>query len=247
MDARSLQQFVAVVEHGTIGRAADALHMTQSALTKSRGKAGRVVMGAGPSLVAGLVPRAILGAAGGAPDLQVEVVEGVVSNLLPRLQAGEIDFFIGTAAPQSLDRHLKAERLFDDRISVVGGRSHPLHRKRGLTLADLLPMRWALPDPGHSLTLGCARIFQEAGLPAPVPAVVTSSLTCLEALLVAGTHVSVAPDPGRPWARDAFVPFRVEGGSWERAIWLYRRAGQAHSPAAAAMVDALRTACGQPP
>lgn len=298
MDSRSLQQFLAVVEHGTLGRAADAMNMTQSALTKSihrlehslkvkllersrtgvrptvygaallphartvsvelgtlkqtidalrAGLGGRVAVGAGPSLTASVIPSALERIARQSPGLQVKVVEGVVADLMGKLQMGVLDLFIGTRSEEPLDRQLTGKPLFDDVISIVAGKAHPIHRRRRLELADLLGESWALPEEENSLAIACRRLFAAAGLTLPTPTVVTNSLVCVEVLLMDGRHLSVAPRNRRPWAADAYKEVRVAGGSWRREIWLYESARRTQSPAAVAFIKELRLACAPRP
>lgn len=294
MDLRTVTQFLAVMEHGTLGRAAEALHVTQPTLSKSiqrlehslrvrlfershqgleptayavalapyaremasrgesmrelmdmlrSGQAGSVTMGAGPSIAANLMPAVVAKLAVQVPGVRVWMVEGVVAQLLPLLQAGQLDFFVGTAMLGPLDPGISHRMLRKDRIAIVASVSHPIHRRRGLTLEALLDQPWVLAPDEHYLTQGCYRLFGNAGLPAPVASVVTTSFGCIERLLAQGRHLSAMPVSYSHSPTRRYRSVVLEGGDWERDVWLYQRRSDFVAPCVATAIAAVEVEC----
>ncbi|MFC0505666.1 LysR family transcriptional regulator [Micromonospora costi] len=100
---------------------------------------GRLRVGAFPTAVAALVPRALAGFRDAHPEVALSLVEGRTPALLERLLAGDADLAVVSAPP---DQPLDAERftlrhLLDERLLVAVPRRHPLARRRTVRLAEL--------------------------------------------------------------------------------------------------------------
>jgi DNA-binding transcriptional LysR family regulator len=96
-------------------------------------------VGAFPTAVAALVPRALAAFRDAYPQVSLSLVEGTTPALLERLTAGDADVAVVSAAP---DRPLDADRfdlrhLLDERLLVAVGRGHRLARRRTVRLAEL--------------------------------------------------------------------------------------------------------------
>ncbi|WP_455776702.1 LysR substrate-binding domain-containing protein, partial [Burkholderia stabilis] len=68
--------------------------------------------------------------------------------------------------PQA-DATLALVELFRDRLSVLADDAHPLQRKRGLTLADLVGQEWLLPETTLPVRRQIDDAFRARGLPGP--------------------------------------------------------------------------------
>jgi DNA-binding transcriptional LysR family regulator len=100
---------------------------------------GRLRVGAFPTAVAALVPRALATFRDAYPEVGLSLVEGMTPALLERLLAGDADVAVVSAAP---DRPLDAARfdlhhLLDERLLVAVPRGHRLARRRTVRLAEL--------------------------------------------------------------------------------------------------------------
>jgi DNA-binding transcriptional LysR family regulator len=100
---------------------------------------GRLRVGAFPTAVAALVPRALSAFRAAHPSVKLSLVEGRTPALLERLAAGEADVAVVSASP---DRPLDATRfalhhLLDEQLLVAVPRSHRLARRRTVRLAEL--------------------------------------------------------------------------------------------------------------
>lgn len=100
---------------------------------------GRLRIGAFPTAVAALVPRAMAAFGAAHPGVSLALVEGMTPALLDRLRAGDADVAVVSAAP---DRPLDAgqfdlHHLLDERLLVAVPRHHRLARRRTVRLAEL--------------------------------------------------------------------------------------------------------------
>jgi DNA-binding transcriptional LysR family regulator len=118
----------------------DRLTTAQRDLDALRGLGGgRLRVGAFPTAVAALVPRALAAFTGEHPGVTLSLVEGLTPTLLERLLAGDADVAVVSASPH---RPLDASRfdlhhLLDERLLVAVSRNHRLARRRTVRLAEL--------------------------------------------------------------------------------------------------------------
>lgn len=118
----------------------DRLTTARAELVAVRGLGGgRLRVGAFPTAVAALVPRALAACRADHPDIALSLVEGRSPELLDRLRAGDADVVVVSASP---DRPLDAGRfalrhLLDERLLVAVSRAHRLAGRRTVRLADL--------------------------------------------------------------------------------------------------------------
>jgi DNA-binding transcriptional LysR family regulator len=111
---------------------------------------GRLRVGAFPTAMAALVPRALAGFRGAHPRVALSVVEGRTPDLLERLLAGDADVAVVSTPP---DRPLDAGRfdlhhLLDEHLLVAVAREHPLARRRTVRLAELAEDPFIAGSPG---------------------------------------------------------------------------------------------------
>jgi DNA-binding transcriptional LysR family regulator len=115
--------------------------------------AGRLRVGAFPTAVAALVPRALAAFRDLNPGVRVSLREGGTPSQIKRLASASIDvgvigFLPGARGPQ--DRRLVLEHLIDDPLLLAVGRDHPLARRRSVDLDDLAEERWVAASPQAS-------------------------------------------------------------------------------------------------
>jgi DNA-binding transcriptional LysR family regulator len=219
VDIRAVDYMLAVAEHGSLRAAAQAVGVTQPALTKAirriedeagaplfhrtargvhptvygeamlrharnlrvslrsatveiaalkAGTAGVVRIGAGPSWERAILPEAIAAFRAHRPDVRILVLGGTDDFLKLRLRDGLLDLVLAaTPDAPALDPDLEWQPLMTDEYCVIAARSHPLRRRHGIALEDLLPYPWILPG-AHSLMVERLRIiFRAHALPAP--------------------------------------------------------------------------------
>ena len=100
---------------------------------------GRLRVGAFPTAVAALVPRALAAFRAEHPQVHLSLVEGRTPQVLERLLAGDADIVVVSAPPdQPLDdARLDLHHLLDEELLVAVPRQHRLARRRVVRLAEL--------------------------------------------------------------------------------------------------------------
>ncbi|MFM9899767.1 MAG: LysR substrate-binding domain-containing protein [Polaromonas sp.] len=109
----------------------------------------------------------------------VQVDEGDLTHLLPKLRLGELDLFVGRLEPGYAAPDLVTEALFNEPMVVVVKPGHALTQKAQPTWADLAAMPCVLPPPWASLRVKIEQTFYRFGLNPPVDLVETSSFLAL--------------------------------------------------------------------
>jgi DNA-binding transcriptional LysR family regulator len=193
-----LPRGVALTEEGRclLGHAdavLDRLATAQRDLAALRGLgAGRLRVGAFPTAVAALVPRALSAFRAEYPDVALSLVEGRTPQLLERLAEGDADVAVVSAPPdQPLDASRFALRhLLDERLLVAVPRTHRLARRRTVRLAELT---------GESFVVGSATA-EETLLRATLPSgfqpridIVAAEWTGKLGCVAAGLGVALVP------------------------------------------------------
>jgi DNA-binding transcriptional LysR family regulator len=118
----------------------DRLVAARRDLAALRGlSAGQLRVGAFPTAVAALVPRALAAFRTAHPQVTLSLLEGRTPALLERLGAGEADVAVVSASPdQPLDATgYDLHHLLDEHVLVATARSHPLARRRTVRLTEL--------------------------------------------------------------------------------------------------------------
>ena len=141
------------------------------------GKLGQARIGAGPSWLSRHLPVSISRVMGQNPNVRFTVDTGFPDRLIGRLRLGELDIVVGALPDNRVDPDLRFMRLTSDVIRVVGRKDHPLSKKPERTLADYAAERWILPGRQELVRQRLARTFLLAGLPEPMIAVETDSLS----------------------------------------------------------------------
>ena len=131
------------------------------------GASGKAAVGALPAAAPALLPRGVALLKQRSPGTTVFIREGTMDTLLPELRAGKLDLIVGTLPHVGAGRDLEERILFEERTTVVSGRSHPLARRRKLAWADLGGHPWVLPPAGSLLREPLEDAFQRNGVPIP--------------------------------------------------------------------------------
>ena len=147
------------------------------------GLAGHLYIGTILSAVPVLLPRAISALHQRSPNVQIELVEGLLDPLIDRVERREIDLIIGPLDVRASRSGLCTEWLMTDTFSVVARRGHPLARLDAVRWEDTHGYPWILPQPGILSRVRLDQAVVDAGMPPPKPAVETSSLVALLSML----------------------------------------------------------------
>lgn len=191
------------------------------------GAAGHLRLGTGLAMAQHFVPAACARLLARAPDLTLDIVAGTGRGLLPSLHEGRLDMVL-SGLPAVIEPGLRQEAVMEDEVVVIARRSHRLHRRRSIGLAELARERWIISRSSSLLGEWLDRRWEDAGIPAPLPAVQTDSIATLLSLVASSDlitfhswstirrsplHASLKPLARSPlvWRRRLGVTYR-EGG-----------------------------------
>jgi DNA-binding transcriptional LysR family regulator len=201
---------------------------------------GRVRVGAFPTAVAALVPRAVAAFRRAYPEIGVGLVEGRTPDLLDRLLAGDADVAVVSAPPdRPLDGHrLEIDHLLDERLLVAVPSGHRLARRRTVRAAEL---------SGESFIAGSATA-EETLLRATLPAgfrpridIVAAEWTGKLGCVAAGLGIALVPELAvRARPADIVLLRLHRDDAAPRRVFAVTPAGKERRPAVRAMIDHLR-------
>ena len=144
---------------------------------------GSVAVGCLPLARTSLLPTAITDLLVAHPSARVKVVDGPYDELLHTLLNGGIDLVIGALRLPRPTHQVVQEPLFDDPLSIVVRRGHPLlGRVAGVTA--LAGLDWIVPREGTPARDHFNAFFEKRGVAPPCRLIECSSLVTTRGLLL---------------------------------------------------------------
>ncbi len=226
-----------------VKRALSELRHIEADLAALRGNTeGRVVIGALPLGRTAILPRAISEVLTRHPRLRFATVEGTFEKLAAQLRAGDIDFVLGALRPADYASDLTGEALLCDHMSLVVRSGHPLTRKAGIGLADLMSAQWVLSNQATPARALFELSFTSQGYAPPRETVETSDLAILRGMLIHSDAVTAISPQQLKYEIDAglLCVLDVALPQTTRLIGITRRADSEPSPGALALMAAIR-------
>ncbi len=151
------------------------------------GETGQIVVGSLPLSRSVLLPRALARFREQRPRHPVMVVDGRYDELLGNLRRGEVDLIIGALRQPAPIGDIKQVKLFDDYLSVLARRDHPLAGKTGLTAKDLQGCKWVVPRRGTPSRDHFDALFAPIGPPESI--IEAGSILLMRELLADSDHL----------------------------------------------------------
>jgi len=205
---------------------------------------GAVTVGALPLGRTLMLPAAIARMSALHPGVRVVTDESAYELLVAGLRAGDVDFILGALRENDAASGLANERLMAEDMVVLARKGHPLAQQKGLSVSDLRNAQWIVPRI-HSPARGLFEAqFKRLKLKPPTPGVETADLAVIRGLLM-GTDMIAAVSAQQlhyEIASGQLAVLDVPLSSTRREIGLTLRADSAPSPAARALIDAIRLA-----
>jgi DNA-binding transcriptional LysR family regulator len=206
------------------------------------GSEGLIRVGAGPVWYSCFLPEIIGTFQSDNPDIRVRVEGGVITTLIPALEAGDYDLVCA-----SLDFPNRADIAKEPVVSlkhvVIASDHHALSGAAPVDPAELANAPWVVLADDH---VGTGRIwsyFAAHGCAPPRIAIETSSQTLMFEMVARGPYVAHIPEImlGQA-ARYGVVPLKVPGTFWETPAGLVTRQSESRLPALGRFIDAIRAA-----
>jgi DNA-binding transcriptional LysR family regulator len=208
------------------------------------GNRGQIRIGAGPSWLGDLLPRAITRLLEDRPEVQVQVTEGFDDSLRQGLLEGDLDLAVVALADGPPEPGLSATPLVWDELRVVARAGHPLRARRNATLEHLLAYPWTLTGVHTLARQRLGELFRAQGLRPPEPTVETDSIEFKFAVIRTSDHLSfhAAEHLLQPIA-EGITTVDVPHSSWRRAAGLITRSAGELGPAAQALIRNIEAVC----
>jgi len=202
-------------------------------------------IGAPPFVAQVYLPEVVARLVQGAAPVRVQLLEERVPALIAALRRGDLDALVTTFPQQMLAQDggaLQAIKLFEVQFAVIAPAGHALARARRTDWARLSRQRWVMPGEdsmGRKLIEQC---FTQAGVPAPLPVIESTSPTTSIQFVAAGLGIGIVPDVAllhHGASRDGAVkPVRVAPAPPASAVALIFREGP-RNPRIALLKEAL--------
>ncbi len=151
----------------------------------------RIVIGSLPLARTRILPRAMHIMQSQKKGVQLRTIEGPYSELLRSLRYGESDFLIGALRDPAPTDDVEQTALFDDPLTIVVRKGHPLCDLPKPSLKDTLAYPWIAPPketPAGSYLSAVLGIPEMDKTPVKV---VSSSLILVRGLLLEGDYVTI--------------------------------------------------------
>ena len=145
---------------------------------------GSIVVGTMPLARTFILPAAINALTLELAKLHVNVIDGPYGDLLHGLRHGEIDVLIGALRDPLPVEDVEQEALFEDRLSIVARRGHPLTKQGQMGIRELAAYPWVIPRKGTPTRAHFEHLFNAYECPVPSSTVESSSLILIRGLLL---------------------------------------------------------------
>lgn len=157
-----------------------------------RGGAGaRIAVALTPLVAATVLPRVLADFRRLQPDAALSLEEGLLTNVLPGLVEGRLDFAVALANPRELPHEVDFEPLAAIQALPAGRIGHPLAAAR--TWAELEGARWVLNLTEASQGTHLMRWLAANGIQVPANAVRCASPMLMLELMRRTDHVGFGP------------------------------------------------------
>jgi len=221
---------------------AELRHVGEDIRELKEGRGGRIVVGTLLAASARLLPAAIARLRANRPGVTVSVVEGTNDLLLPSLRLGDLDLVVGRLPEYRGRAGTEQETLFEEATCMAVRPGHPLAGAKSLTLADTVSYDLIVPPNETTLRRQLDKVFHDAGLSLPPATVESVSLLTNRRLTMETDSISVWPYHvvRQDLIDGTLVRLPVLLDQTSRPVGFTLRTGYVPSPAAAAMIEALR-------
>jgi DNA-binding transcriptional LysR family regulator len=145
---------------------------------------GTVKVGCLPLARTSLLPTSITRFLAKHPSARMKVVDGPYDELLHALLHGRIDLVIGALRLPRPTNQIVQEALFDDPLSIVVRRGHPLLARDLPEVSELAGLDWIVPREGTPARDHFTAFFAEHRVAPPTRLIECSSLVTTRGLLL---------------------------------------------------------------
>lgn len=230
----------ALLPHATVLSAEGARALEQINALRGLGQ-GTLRIGAVGSVATMVLPSVLDRMLTRWPNLQVQITEAVEDILATALANNSIDVVISGPIPESPEIMQVEEHRFTDRYSVICAATHPLRKRRELTMQDLAGQRWVMPPEEAEPRKQFIALTTQLGVAPPHVAVATRYPAVIKALVARTRFLGWLPEPLFAAEESAGLIRRlpVKHMSLTRRFFVYRRRRSSIPPPLQRFLEAL--------
>lgn len=167
--------------------------MSEEITSLSQGVTGHINVGTLLAASPTLIPKSILKLKDQRPNITISIIEGTNDKLMPALRSGDLDLVIGRLPEFREREELRQHLLYEEPVSIVVRKNHPLSTKQNLTIEDIIGLEWILPLPQTSLRRQIDTHFRNAGYEPPKNTIESVSILTNYELLLETNMVAAMP------------------------------------------------------
>lgn len=142
-------------------QAHDDLHDIQE------GRVTRLSLGVLPAAATTLVPKFIEQLESESVAFTLNVQEGNMDLLLPKLRSGEIDFVVGNLPAKALSAEFAQQFLYEDPLVCVARKGHPIFRYNNPNWEKITSYPLLLPPPNTYTRIAIDELLAQRGIVIP--------------------------------------------------------------------------------
>ncbi|EJW13598.1 LysR family transcriptional regulator clustered with dicarboxylate transport [Rhodovulum sp. PH10] len=199
------------------------------------GRRGTVRIAALPSFAASLLPGVILACRRANPAVSFLVRDAIAAQVSTLVASGEVD--LGITGGDLAEAEFDVLHTTLDQICLVFPGSHPIGRKRRITVEDLVDLPLVLTNPGTSLRELIERALLKIGHTPTLACEVTYMMSAV-AMVRAGLGLTILPTSAREIRVERGLRVRpIDDPDFLRPVVIIKKKGRTLPPATAGFLD----------
>lgn len=235
----------ALLEHIVVAEA--ELNKAQAMIESIKDSNGkRIHCGAGSVSMNHILPKAVSSIRKNHGKINIQLIEGRTHELLLKLRSGELDVVLGIEQPDGLFSEFYSERLVQERFHFCVRADHPLLKKSGLSLCDILSQeKLVMPSLAGSLVeRALGNELERLGCTLNTHPIETQSPAVIRHLVDQDAYVALCSSI---WfdAEIRIGSMRILSGDWNLPAFstlLFRRDGEVITPPLELFIEQVKDA-----
>ncbi len=202
---------------------------------------GEIRIVASPTVMMGLLPKAIVNFKKARPGVNFQIEEGLYPDVLPSIRTGDIDFAVCLVPERPRDEDLNFDLLVRDQLTPAVRAGHPLTRVKKIALEDLVDVGWVVYQRSRTGRDIFEQTFALNDLEPPTNMTKSTSFACTLALVEQSDYVTLVPRKifAGKIVGGAITPLNLETSMPAWNVMVISRAKHALSPLCAAFLEDL--------
>ncbi|MYN13471.1 LysR family transcriptional regulator [Pusillimonas sp. TS35] len=144
---------------------------------------GQITLGASPMVAIVLLPQLVQALHLRCPTAVIEIIEGPIDTLIPRLRSGALDLIIARVEAGDAPHDMHHERLCSVGLCLAACRTHPLANRPTVTWEEALSYPWIAPGRHSPIRQQLDLAFESLGVGSPNVLIESSSVSTTARIL----------------------------------------------------------------